>query len=140
VFLQNYQAPAISYNYRIIFLLKTPWNRSMVRRTESTVAGTWVHGLSLNESCRLVDQWLRLKKREGVSDNLIVAINAGMDGSRRLGRQGWHARPAAVAHRSKPLLALWSTKLDKVITYGIVAMLGTQFTHLGMAADSGGGR
>jgi hypothetical protein len=87
VFLQNFQAPAIFYNYQIIFLLKILWNRSTVRWTESTVAGARVHGLSLNESRRLVDQQLRLKKREGVSDNLIIAVNARMDGSRRLGRQ-----------------------------------------------------
>jgi hypothetical protein len=79
---------AIFYNYRIIFLLKIPWNRSTVRWTESTVARAWVHGLSLNESRRLADQRLRLKRREGVSDNLIVAVNAGMDGSLRFGRQG----------------------------------------------------
>jgi hypothetical protein len=28
-----------------------------MRWIESTVAGAWVHGLSLNESHRLVDQW-----------------------------------------------------------------------------------
>jgi hypothetical protein len=88
VFLQNYQAPAIFYNYQIIFLQKIPWNRSTVRWTESTVASARVHGLSLNESRRLVDQRIRLKKHEGVSDNLIVVINAGMDGSQRLGWQG----------------------------------------------------
>jgi hypothetical protein len=81
VFLQNYQAPTIFYNYRIIFLLKITWNRS-------TVAGARIHGLSLNESRRLADQRLRLKKHEGVSDNLIMVVNAGMDGLRRLSRQG----------------------------------------------------
>jgi hypothetical protein len=86
-----------------------------------------------------VDQRLRLKKCEGVSDNLIVAINVGMDGSWRLGRQGRRAWPAAVAHRSKSLPALRSTKLDKVFTYGIVAMRGTRFAHLGMTADGGDG-
>jgi hypothetical protein len=85
-FLQNYQAPALFYNYRIIFLLKIPWNRSTVRWTESTVAGAREHGFSLNENRQLVDQRLRLKKCEGVSDNLIMTINAGMDGSWRLGR------------------------------------------------------
>jgi hypothetical protein len=59
-----------------------------VRWTESTVAGERVHRLSLNESHRLADQWLRLKKCEGVSDNLIMVVNAGMDGSRQLDRQG----------------------------------------------------
>jgi hypothetical protein len=81
VFLQNYQASAIFYNYQIIFLLKILWNRSTVRWTESTVAGARVHGLSLNESRQLADQRLRLKN-EGVSDNLIMVVNAGMDGSR----------------------------------------------------------
>jgi hypothetical protein len=52
-----------------------------VRWTESTVAGARVHGLSLNESRQLADQRLRLKN-EGVSDNLIMVVNAGMDGSR----------------------------------------------------------
>jgi hypothetical protein len=30
----------------------------------------------------------QIKTRKGVSNNLIVAINVGMNGSRRLGRQG----------------------------------------------------
>jgi hypothetical protein len=79
--LQNYHASAIFYNYRITFLLKISWNRSTVRWTESTVAVAQIHGLSLNENRRLADKRLRLKKCEGVSDNIIVAINAGMDGS-----------------------------------------------------------
>jgi hypothetical protein len=58
-----------------------------VRWTESTVAGARVHELSLNERRRLADQQHRLKNTKGVSDNLIVVVNAGMDGSR------WHARP-----------------------------------------------
>jgi hypothetical protein len=61
-----------------------------------------------------------------------------MDGSRRLGRQGRRARPAVAARWSKPLLALWFTKLDKIFTYGILAMRGSRFAHLGMAADGGG--
>jgi hypothetical protein len=89
------------------------------------VVGTWVQGLSLNESRRLADQWLRLKKCEGVSDNLIVVVNAGIDGSWQLGRQGRHAWPAAADHRSQPLSMLRSTKLDKVFTYDIVATRGT---------------
>jgi hypothetical protein len=99
VFLQNYQAPAIFYIYRIIFLLKIPWNRSAVRWTESMVAGARVHRLSLNESRRLADQWLRLKKCEGVSNNLIVVVNAGMDGSRWLGWQGWRDHGGAPGPR-----------------------------------------
>jgi hypothetical protein len=55
------------------------------------VAGARVHGLSLNESRRLADQQIRLKN-EGVSDNLIMAVNAGMDGLRRLDRQGQRDR------------------------------------------------
>jgi hypothetical protein len=81
--LQNYKAPAIFYNYRIISLLKILWNRSTVRWTQSTIAGTWVHGES--SAGRSMTQ---IKKREGVSNNLIVAVNAGMDGSRRLSQQG----------------------------------------------------
>jgi hypothetical protein len=42
------------------------------------------------------------------------------------------------AHWSKPLLVLLFTKLDKVFTYDIVVTRGSRFTHLGMAADSGG--
>jgi hypothetical protein len=59
VFFQNYQAPSIFYNYRIMFLLKILWNRSTVRWIESTGAGARVHELSLNESRRLADQQLR---------------------------------------------------------------------------------
>jgi hypothetical protein len=55
------------------------------------VAGARVHGLSLNESRRLTDQQIRLKN-EGVSDNLIMDVNAGMDGLRRLDRQGQRDR------------------------------------------------
>jgi hypothetical protein len=64
-----------------------------------------------------------------------------MDGSRDSAGMGGAigARPAVVAHRSKPLPALRFTKLDKVFTYNIVAMRGSRFTHLGMAADGGGG-
>jgi hypothetical protein len=46
---------------------------------------------------------------------------------------------AAVARRSKPLLALCSTKLDKGFTYGIVVTRGTRFAHLVMPADGDGG-
>jgi hypothetical protein len=49
------------------------------------------------------------------------------------------ARPVTVAHRSKPLPAFRFTKLDKVFTYSIVVIRGSRFTHLGMAADDGGG-
>jgi hypothetical protein len=55
----------------------------------------------------------------------------------RSGRQRiW---PVAVAHQSEPLLAIRFTKHDKVFTYGIMAMLGSRFAHLGMAADGSGG-
>jgi hypothetical protein len=69
----------------------------MVRWTESMVAGARVQGLSLNESHWLADQRLRLKKCEGVSDNLIVAVKKM--------RSWWRARPTAVVHRSKSLQA-----------------------------------
>jgi hypothetical protein len=67
--------------------------------------------------------------------------------SERLGATligGWHSgrrrnRPTVAAHRSKPLPALWFTKLDKVFTYGIVVTRGSLFAHLGMAADGVGG-
>jgi hypothetical protein len=53
-----------------------------VRWTESTLAGARVHELSLNESRRLADQGLRLKQREGVSDDLIVVVNTGIAAGR----------------------------------------------------------
>jgi hypothetical protein len=43
------------------------------------------------------------------------------------------------ARRSKLLPVLRFTKLDLVFFYGIVAMRGSCFAHLGMAADGGGG-
>jgi hypothetical protein len=46
-------------------------------------------------------------------------------------RSWWRARPAAAAHRSKPLPALRSTKLNKVFTSGIMATRGTRFVTLG---------
>jgi hypothetical protein len=58
----------------------------------------------------------QIKTREGVSDNLIVAVNAGMNDLRRLGRQGWRDR-------------------GKVYTYGIVATWGSHLAHLGMEAS-----
>jgi hypothetical protein len=79
------------------------------------------------------------KKCEGVSDNLIVDVNAGMDGSRRLVLQGWRAQSVVAPCRSKPLWELWSTRLNNVFTYGIMAMWGTRFAHLGTAADNGDG-
>jgi hypothetical protein len=52
----------------------------------------WVHGLwlaslraSLNDGCWLMRPMTHIKTREGVSDNLIVVVNTGMDDSRRLG-------------------------------------------------------
>jgi hypothetical protein len=45
------------------------------------MASARVHGLLLNESRRLADQRIRLKKYEGASDNLVMAVNAGMDRS-----------------------------------------------------------
>jgi hypothetical protein len=50
-----------------------------------------------------------------------------------------HHRPTAAAHRSKTLLALRSTKLDKVFTYGIVAMQRTYFAHHGRTSGNRGG-
>jgi hypothetical protein len=35
--------------------------------------------------------------------------------------------------------ALQSTVLDKVFTYGIMAMRGSRFAHLGIVADGSGG-
>jgi hypothetical protein len=46
---------------------------------------------------------------------------------------------AMAARLTEPLPALRFTKLDKVFTYGIVAMWGSQFAHHGMAVDGGGG-
>jgi hypothetical protein len=53
-------------------------------------------------------------------------------------RSRQRTQPVAVAHRSKPLPALRSTKLDKVFTYGTVATRGTRFARLGTAVDGGG--
>jgi hypothetical protein len=75
----------------------------------------------------------QIKTREGVSDNLIDVVNAGMDGSWRLGRQGWRARPAEAARQSKPLPALWFTKLNKVPT-----LLTVGLRQATMAAGVGG--
>jgi hypothetical protein len=72
-------------------------------------------------------------ERRSVSERLGATPARG----RRFGRR--HIRPAAVAHRSEPLLALRFIKLDKVFTYGIVVTRGSRFVHLGMAADGGGG-
>jgi hypothetical protein len=63
-------------------------------------------------------------------------LGATPAGEWRSGRR--RIRPAVVAHRSEPLPALRFTKLDKVFTYDIVAMRGSQFTHIGMAMDGGG--
>jgi hypothetical protein len=41
----------------------------------------------------------QIKKREGVSDNLIVAVNTGMNGSQLFGRQGRHDRGGALGPR-----------------------------------------
>jgi hypothetical protein len=54
-------------------------------------------------------------------------------------RSRQRARLVAAARQSKPLPALWFTKLDKVFTYGIVATRGSRFDHLGKVADDGGG-
>jgi hypothetical protein len=65
-----------------------------------------------------------------------MAVNAGMDGLQRSTDRG---SAIVAACRSKPLPSLRSTKLGKVFTYGIVAMRGTRFAHLGMVVDGGGG-
>jgi hypothetical protein len=64
-------------------------------------------------------------------------LGATLVGGRRFGQR--HNRPAVAAHQSKPLPVLRFTKLDRVFTYGIMATRGSRFTHLGMAADGGGG-
>jgi hypothetical protein len=53
--------------------------------------------------------------------------------------KGQRIQPAAVARRSEPLPALHFTKLDKVFTYGIVAMRGSRFAHLGIVFSFPGG-
>jgi hypothetical protein len=79
-----------------------------------------------------------------------------MDGSDRIQQRGmrllilggwWRSAAAmpqlavvrAAAWRSKLLLALRSTKHDKVFTYGIGVTHGARFPHLGTAAGNGGG-
>jgi hypothetical protein len=44
-----------------------------------------------------------------------------------------------VGHGSRLLPVLWSTKHDKVFTYGIGVMRGTHLAHLGLTAGDGGG-
>jgi hypothetical protein len=51
----------------------------------------------------------------------------------------WRNRPTAVAHWSKPLSALRSTKLSKVFTYDIVAMWRNYIAHLGRTSGNNGG-
>jgi hypothetical protein len=53
-------------------------------------------------------------------------------------RPQWCARPVAAPRQSRSLPMLWSTKHDKVFTYGIRATQGTRLAHLGlMAGDDG---
>jgi hypothetical protein len=101
--------------------------------------GARVHRTSVNVSHSSGDMWLGLNELKGYLALLILVIDGGMDDPWRLGRQGRRARPMAVAHRSKPLPALRSTKHDKVFTYGIGATRGTRLAHLGLTAGDGGG-
>jgi hypothetical protein len=103
--------------------------------------GAQVHGTSLNVSHSSGNLWPGLNESKGYLSLLILAVDAGMDDPRRLGRQGRRARPTVVAHRSRPLPVLRSTKHDEVFIYGIEATRGTRLAHLGlMAGDDGGQR
>jgi hypothetical protein len=87
VFLQNYRASGIFRINKLFFYRKFG---GIVPRYIDRVNG------SRSTSPRSLIKWetsadesmAQIKTCEEVSDNLIVVINAGMDGSRRLGRQG----------------------------------------------------
>jgi hypothetical protein len=114
VFLQNYQAPGIFGINELFFYRK--FGGIGPRSVD------WVHG-GRSMSPRTLIKWkpsadgsmAQIKTREGVSDNLIVAVNAGMNDLRWLGQQGWRDR-------------------GKVYTYGIVATRRSHLAHLGMEA------
>jgi hypothetical protein len=57
-------------------------------------------------------------------------------GAARPRQRAW---PMVAAHRSRSLPALWSTKNDKVFTYGIGVTRETRLAHLGLTAGDGGG-
>jgi hypothetical protein len=56
-------------------------------------------------------------------------------GVARLRRRAW---PKVVAHQSRSLPTLRSTKHDEVFTYGIGATRGSRLAHLGLTAGDGG--
>jgi hypothetical protein len=89
--------------------------------------------------CSSDDMRLGLNETKGYPALLILAVDARMDSPQPLGRQGRHAKPAAVTHRSRLLLAFQSTKHDEVFTYGIGVMQGTRLAHLGLMTGDGGG-
>jgi hypothetical protein len=132
VFLQNYQASGIFGINELFFYKKFGWigPHSIDR----------VHG-GRSTSPRTLIKWepsadeltAQIKTREGVSDNLIVVVNAGMDGSRRLCRQGrcdrggapspwrWLARVSRYrcsrspnSTRSSPTALWWCRDLDSL--------------------------
>jgi hypothetical protein len=142
VFLQNYRARGIFGINELFFYRKFggigPRSTDRVHGGRSTSARTLIRWEpSADRSTAQIKTW------EGVSDNLIMVVNTGMDGSRWLpagaARSRRRAWPAAAAHQSKPLRTLRFTELDKIFTYGIVVTQGSRFAHLGMAADDGGG-
>jgi hypothetical protein len=87
VFLQNYQAPGIFGNNELFFYRKFdgigPWSIDRVHDDRSTSPQTLIKWES-----SAYESMAHIKTREGVSDNLIVPVNARMNGSRRLGQRG----------------------------------------------------
>jgi hypothetical protein len=110
---------------------------------------------------RVVGRWINDsdKKHEGVSDNLIVVVNAGMDGSRLLGRQGRHDRDGAPGPRWRlaevscyrcsgppnstrfsPMTSWWHEELDS-LTLGrqraAVTASNGEVVQLALSVDTG---
>jgi hypothetical protein len=75
-------------------------------------AGAQVHGTLLNVSHSSGDLRPGLNEPKRYPTFLILDIDAGMDGPRRLGRSGRNVWPGVVAQRSRPLPVLRCTNHD----------------------------
>jgi hypothetical protein len=100
VFLQNYQVPGIFGINELFFYRKfdriVPWSIDQVHGGWSTSPRTLIKWESSADGSTA-----QIKTREGVSDNLIVAVNTGMNGSRWLDRQGRRDRGGAPGLRRR---------------------------------------
>jgi hypothetical protein len=94
VFLQNYQAPGIFRINELFFYRKFSgigqWSIDRVHGGWSMSPQTLIKWGPSADGSRA-----RIKTREGVSDNLIVAVNVEMNDSWRLSRQGRRDRNSA---------------------------------------------